>query len=167
MKRLFLITVLFILFTSRMILAYEQGMLNLKTPTNLGKGQKEFKISHRFKGKISEEPFDTFFGMDQGVNVSISFRYTVWSELELKVSRIWDGKEYTTGASYAYSLPEIPIRSQIDLQFFSYREYSIEEDQFERKGGVFGLFSLQSESILKRITPVVNLGYDAYNQETF
>lgn len=159
MKKILFVVFLFI-FVPKILLAYETDMLNLKTPTGLEKGKGEFKIQHRFKGKVSEEPIDTFLGMDRGVAVGIGFRYVVWSKLELNALRIWDGKEYTAGVSYTYSLPQVPVDSRIDIQFFSYEEFNLEEEAFERKNNLFGLLSLQGEPILKRIKPVVDVGYD-------
>jgi hypothetical protein len=164
MRRIILI-VLFVI-VPQTLPAYESGMLNLKTPTGLERGKGEFKVQHRFKGKVSEEPFDNFFGMDlAGVNVGIGLRYTVWSELELNASRIWDGKEYTVGVGYAYSFPKTPLRGQVDGQFFSYEEFSLEKGSEERESSFFGLLSLQSEPAFGRVTPVVNIGYDIHNEE--
>ncbi len=159
MRRLFLIVLLML--ASVQLLAYEMGTFNLEAPTSLEKGQGEFKVQHRFRGKISEQPL----GMDQGVNVGISLRYSVLANFELNASRFWSGKEGILGASYAYSIPKSPLRSQFEAQFFSFEEFDLKENEMKRKNGFFGLLSLQSEPLFNRINPVINAGYDSYNEE--
>ncbi|MCK4416546.1 MAG: hypothetical protein KAV99_00070, partial [Candidatus Latescibacteria bacterium] len=122
--------------------------------------QAEFIVQHRFYGKITEEPVETFLGMDMGANVGIGLRYVIWEKFEFNVSHIRSQKEYTTGLSYAYVVPEI-LRGQVDIQFFSFKS-GIKE----RKRGIFCQLALQSAPVLKRFTPVVNIGYDAYNGKT-
>ena len=95
--------IVFLMLMPNVLLAYEMGTFNLIAPTELEKGQKEFKVQHRFKGEVNEEPIDNFFGLDlAGANVRVGLRYIVWSKLELEVSRIWDAKEYTAEMSYTY-----------------------------------------------------------------
>jgi len=152
-----------ITFISGIALAYDEpSMLNIKNPTGLKQGQMEVKIQHRFYGKINEKPLDNFFGLDIGANVGLGIRYVVLPKLEINSSYTRDGKEYAIGASYAYFPSKLPIRSQIDAQFFSYKEYDIETESEKRKNNVFGLLSLQTAPILKRIIPTVNVGYDGY-----
>lgn len=159
MRGLFLIILLMLV--SGQLLAYEMGTFNLESPTSLEKGQGEFKVQHRFRGKISEQPL----GMDQGVNVGISLRYSLMPNFELNASRFWNVKEGILGASYAYSIPKSPLRSQFGAQFFSFEVFDLEENEMKRKNGFFGLLSLQSEPLFNRINPVANAGYDSYNKE--
>lgn len=158
MKRSFLIIVVLLVFASQITSAYERSMLNLKTPTELEKGEMEFTVRHRFSGKINEKPFDNFLGMDVGgTNIGIGFRYIVWSKLELNVLRTRGTfqyeNEYTLGASFAHSFSV--LRTQMGLQFFS---------SGERKSNLFGQLDLRSEPILERVIPVVNIGYDGHNR---
>lgn len=148
-----------------MLAAYEMGTFNLKNPSYLETGQGEFKVQHRFRGKINDEPFDTFFGMDQGVNIGIGLRYSVLSGLELNASRFWNRKEGIIGASYAYPIPATPLRSQLDIQFFRFEEFSLQKGALGKEDGVFVLFSLQSEPLFNRISPLVNIGYDSHTEE--
>jgi hypothetical protein len=153
--------ILAIIFMQGILLAYDEpGMLNIKTPTGFKQGQMEVKIQHRFYGKINQKPLDNFFGLDIGANIGLGIRYVVLPKLEINSSYTRDGKEYTIGASYTYFPSIIPIKSQIDVQFFSYKEYDIKTESEERKNNVFGLLSLQTTPILKRIIPTVNAGYD-------
>lgn len=161
MKKIFLIFLVMLMPND--LLAYELGTFNLKAPTELQKGSIELKFQHRFRGKISEEPLNTFFGMDYaGANIGIDLRYSVLPKFDLNVSRVWDGKEYTAGASYAYSLTKVPFSIQLGGEFFSYAEFNLEKNK--RKNGVFGLFSFRGGPIL-RVAPVVNVGYNSDNKE--
>ena len=159
MRKVFSIVCLLLI--PQILAAYETGMLNLETPGALEKGQGEFKIQHRFYGKASEEPLDTFFGMDLGANIGLSLRYTLWSKLELRAARFRSAKEGILGASYSYPVPKSPLQSQVYVEFFSYEEFNFETSSDERKNSVFGLLSLQSEPVFGRIIPTVNAGYDA------
>jgi len=163
MKRLLLIILLMLM--PGILRAYEPGTFNLTSPTNLEKGQGEFKIQHRFYGEVGDETLDTFFGMDIGANVGIGLRYAVLPGLDLNVARFRNRKEGVLGASYAYSPSGIPLRGQVDIQYFRYEEFDFGTNSEEKRKGVFGLFSLRAEPILNRITPVVNMGYDGYNEE--
>jgi len=149
-----------IMFIPGILLAYDEtGMINTKNPTGLEQRQIEIKIQHRFYGKINDRPLDTFFGLDVGANVGLGLRYVVLPKLEINVSYT-RGNEYTIGTSYAYFPPKIPIGSQLDAQFFTYKEYNFTTKSEERKSNVFGLFSLQTKPIVKRVVPTVNIGYN-------
>ncbi len=158
MKNIYLIILLILL--PQPLLSYENSMLNLEVPTNLEEGQSEFNVQHRFYGKIDEEPLDTFLGLDLGANVSLGLRHLVRPQFEANVSYTRNQKEYIVGASYAYFFPEIFLRSQLDIQFFSYKKLGIDE----RRQNIFYQIVLQSEPLSKRFTPVINAGYDGYNQ---
>lgn len=163
-KALILAVILFLI--PQMIMAYDDPSgMNLKGPTTLKTGQKEFKIQHRFYGKVNEKPIDTFFGMYIGANVSLGLRYLLFSKLELNTSYMRDGNEFEVGTSYAVFFPAIMLRSQIDAQFFSYKQYNLEKKAEERKSNVFALLLLQTDPIMKIITPTVNVGYDGDNKE--
>ncbi|MCK4591420.1 MAG: hypothetical protein KAT86_06670 [Candidatus Latescibacteria bacterium] len=141
----------------QVLLSYDSGMLNLEVPTDLEQRQAEFIVQHRFYGKITEEPVDTFLGMDMGANVGVGLRYAIREKFEFDVSHTRIQKEYTIGLSYAYVVPEI-LQGQAEIQFFSFKPGTK-----ERKRGIFSQLSWQSEPVLKRLTPVVNIGYDGYS----
>ncbi len=163
MRRTLLI-VLFILMPQT-LLASEPGLFNLRSPADLESGQGEIKIQHRFYGDVTEDTLDTLFGADSGANVGIGLRYVVWSQLELSAARLRNRREYVLGVGYGCSCPGIPVQAQLDVQFFRYEMFSIETLGIEKESGVFGLLSLQTEPLLGRITPVVNLGYDVDEEE--
>lgn len=135
-------------------------MLNLRVSSSLEANDRVLHIQHRFYGRIDEEPFDTFLGLDVGANVGISLRYLVRSKLEINVSRTRFQKEYTVGASYALVFPSLSLRSQMDVQFFTFDKLNLTE----RRRNFFYQLALQSEPVAETITPVVNVGYDGYNE---
>ena len=161
-----IILVFILILIPQLLIAYDDtGVINLKAPTVLKIGQKEFKIEHRFYGKVNDKPIDTFFGMYTGANVGLGLRYILISNLEMKASYSRDGNEATIGMSYAVFFPAEMLRSQIDAQFFSYKEFNIETKAEERKSNAFACLSLQTDPILKRFAPTVNVGYDGDNKK--
>lgn len=151
--------VILVLLIPQTLLSYDSGMLNLRVPTNLEQGQAEFVVKHRFYGKISDETWDTFFGMDGGANVGISFRYSILEKFEFKISRTRLQKEYTTGLSYAYVISKV-LHGQADIQLFS-----LKPGTQVREKAFFYQLAVQSAPVLKKFTTVVNIGYDAYNEQ--
>jgi hypothetical protein len=161
-----ILVVIIILILPGFILAYDDpNGMNLNAPTNLKIKQTEFRIEHRFYGKLNEEPFDTFFGMFSGANANLGLRYSALPNLEIKASYERDNQEAIIGASYAYFYPNMMFRSQLDAQFFSYKEFNLDILEKERKSNAFILLSLQTDPIIKRIMPIVNVGYDSENKE--
>lgn len=153
----------FLMLTNNLLAYNEPGTLNLKVPTGIKSGNAEFKVQHRFTGKINEETFNTLFGMYMGANVSLSLRYAVLPNLELEGSYSNYSKESSIGTSYSYYFPF--IKALLGAQFFSYEEYNLDEKSFERKNNIMGLFSVQTEPIIKRIIPTINIGYDGYEKK--
>ncbi|MCX5868381.1 MAG: DUF5777 family beta-barrel protein [Proteobacteria bacterium] len=153
------LTIAFLIFLLPQSLpAFEQAMLSMKVPTNLEVKDGEFRILHRFIGVFHDNTFKTAMGMTEGANVNFGIRYHIWSKLEANLSYLTRTKEIIAGASYAYLLPQAYLRSQLDAQFFTY-----DPGTGDRRNSYFGLLSLQSEPIFKRVAPVINLGYDGDN----
>jgi hypothetical protein len=138
--------------------AFEQAMLSMKVPTNLEVKDGEIRILHRFVGVFHDNTFKTAMGMTEGANVNFGIRYHIWSKLEANLSYLTRTKEIIAGASYAYLLPQAYLRSQLDAQFFTY-----DSGTGNRRNSYFGVLSLQTEPIFKRVAPVLNLGYDGDN----
>ena len=160
---LFILFSIFILFEN--ISAYEeQSAFNMKAPTGIEPGQSELKIQHRFYGKVNEEPFKTLFGMYTGANVGLGIRYVILSGLEIEADYTNYNKESTLGASYTYIFPLIMLRSQIGFNYYSYETYNLSTNQDERVSNIFTLLSLQSEPIVKRFLPILNVGFDIEKQ---
>jgi hypothetical protein len=148
--------------------ALEKSMLSLKLPSELEARQVQFFFQHRFYGKINEKPLDTFFGMDEGANAKVGFRIRPIKNFELVVSHVFRDNEYALGAGYAFPLPGLPIRGQVDAELFTNRQYYTVPDGVELKRKQFSAFRLDlvSKAILNRLTPVVNLGYDTELKRT-
>lgn len=163
MRRLFLVLLLTLM--PQMLLAYEPGLINLKSPADLDSGQVEFKIQHRFYGDVTEDTLDSLFGADSGGNIGINLRYSPFTGLELNAARLRTNREYVLGIGYGCAIPAIPLRCQVDVQYFRYEEFSFEISGIDKENGVFGMLSLQTEPLLDRITATVNLGYDSDEEE--
>ncbi len=160
----FIISLITMFFIPCVLMAYDDpGGLNLKGVTALKTGQLEFRIDHRFYGKINEKPIDTFFGLYSGADVSLGLRYLLWSTLEINTSFTRYENENAIGLSYAILIPM--IRSQIDAQLFSHKRYNIDVQKEERLTNGFVLLSLQTDPIMDLMTPTVNVGYDAENEK--
>lgn len=148
------------------LLAYEQSMLNLTVPTGLESGEGEFRVQHRFYGKVFDDPFDdpleSPFGTNEGVNVDLGVRYQFWPNTEASLSYGTDLREVVLGASYAVSAPGVPLRGQVDFQFFSFEP----SPAADRENNFYGQISLQAGPFLERLAPVVNFGYDGNAEKT-
>jgi hypothetical protein len=159
MKLFFLILFASILSVS----AYEeQSFPNLKVPTNLSPGNMEVFVQHRFQGKI--DTAGTVFGLATYVWAGFGLRYVLWSTLEANATFYpFNGKEFELGASYAYLLPKIFLRTQFDGTYYNYSSYTVDstgrQNETRKSAGAL-LFSAQSYPIVKSISPAVNIGYD-------
>lgn len=163
--RIIIFVLFFIIILLENIIAYEeQSAFNMKSPTGIEPGQSELKIQHRFYGKINEEPLKTLFGMYTGANVGLGIRYVVLSGLEIDADYTNYNKESTFGASYTYLFPLIMLRSQVGFSYYGYETYNLDVNQDERVNNIFTFLSLQSEPMLKRFLPILNISYDLGEQ---
>ncbi len=154
-----ILLILLLLGLSNNGLGFETSSLNLRVPSALERNSLVFEVQHRFYGVLTEDPFDHFFGLDFGGNVNLGVRYAVVDLLELNVSYTTLEKEYRVGASYAYRSPQIPVQGQIELQYFNFKRNNETEDN------IYCCAALQTNPIVGIFTPVVNLGYDGYNEK--
>jgi len=160
-----ILPIILLIFIPQALLAYEPGLFNLKGAADLESGKGEFKIQHRFFGEaIEDETLDTLFGADSGGNMGLGLRYAV-SGIQLSAERLRSRREYILGIGYGHAIPGTPIRGQLDIQYFRYEVFNLDISGVDKENGVFGLLSLQTEPILNRITPMVNLGYDSDEEE--
>jgi len=146
-----------LLFSS--LYAYEKSMANLYVPTGLEKNQGEFSILHRFYGDVTDNPLDTFFGIDTGANVSINARYQLIDRLEFKLNYQRRQSEKKVGISYKGAIEDFPVYGQLDIHYFTYDEPNQEDEtahNFEYT------LSLQNEQLWDRLVCTANIGYDAY-----
>ena len=148
--------------------ALEKSMFSLKLPSELDARQAQFFLQHRFLGKINEKPLDTFFGMSVGAKVMLGFRVRLVKNVELVVSDQIRDNEYALAAGYAFSVPGLPVRGQVDAEFFTNKQFYFIMDGViqKRKGFAAYRLDLTSKAILKRLTPVVNIGYDTDRKRT-
>jgi hypothetical protein len=134
---------------------FETDLLNLKVPSSIKPGTIMLDIEHRLPSDFS------------GANVALGLRGMVWSGLELNGAyshymfspRDSALNEYWLGFSYAHHIPGL-LRVQGDVQYFSYAARNVAR----RLQNVFGLLSIASEPIARRVTPVLNVGYDGSAQ---
>ncbi len=164
--RRFTLALLFLCLPST-CLAYEASMLNLRVPSNLKNGQMEFFLHHRFYGAIDEDPLDTFFGMSDtffgmssGANVGFGLRGPVWRELEVRGGYITDFSEWLLGLSYTWLFPDALLRTQLDIELYSFREF-VDAD---RENNLFYLVDLETEPLFERLIFALNVGYDGFNK---
>ena len=151
----------FVLLTASILTAFEPSMLNLTTPSRLENTEAVFKITHRLYGQVDNDPFETFFGLDAGANISLGMRYALLPRLELNAAYTRLQKEYVLGASYAHFFPQLHAGGQLDVQFFSFQEAGEEE----RNDNFFYALSLQTEPLFGILRPVINAGFDGYNEK--
>ena len=134
----------------------ESSKINLRVPTGLEPKQMLLGIQHRFYGTLKDE----LLGMNAGANTGLSIRYLVWSKLEINGAFARYQKEYTIGAGYAFFISQLWLKSQINIEFFDYEKLGLST----RRRNLFYSAALQTEPILERIIPTVNIAYDGYNQ---
>lgn len=144
--------------------AYQHSFINLISPTELGDWDGEATISHRFRGKIDDEPLDTFFGMDRGANIGLSYRQAFLYRAELKLGYIRDDKENLIQASWAFTPVDLLVQAQLDIQRFSYETYSFVYNDIARRKNFLFILSAQNEPIAKRLILNINAGYEAENE---
>lgn len=142
------------------LFAYELGMLEMEVPTPLEQFNLQFFLDHRF-GDATDRPFGTFFGFYSGINALQELKFIPIKGLEIGANRRSRQSEWTLGASYSLRVPKIYLRGRLGAEFFSYQDIT----QPERPMNFFFSATLQSEPILKRVKPILTIGYDLYNQK--
>jgi hypothetical protein len=141
------------------LFSFEPSALNLEVPSNLEGNSSVFELQHRFYGNLTEDPLENFFGLDVGANVNLGLRYAVLDRLELYAAYTRFEKEYRVAASYAHHFPQLYTRTQIDVEFFSFRMGG------ERNQNVYYGLVLQSEPVFNTVIATADLGYDGYHEK--
>ena len=149
-----------LLFAAQSTFSLEPSKINLRVPTGLEPKQMVLGIQHRFYGNLENE----FLGINAGANTGISLRYLIRSKLEMNGSLVRNQKEYTIGAGYAFFIPQIWFKSQVSVEFFNYEKLGLPDSVSTRRGNLFYSLALQSDPIINRIIPTINIAYDGYNQ---
>lgn len=122
--------------------AYESGTFNLYHPSGIGKGEREIVISHRFYGKVNEDPIETLLGVDLGANVGLRFRYGLLDVLKVELAYTRRRKKLSSGVGLSYTLRGVPLSAGLQLSVHSYKDYGE-----ERKFNLLALLPL-------RISPI-------------
>lgn len=148
-----------LLLYAQCLFSFEPSALNLEVPSNLERNSGVFDLHHRFYGNLTEDPLENFFGLDVGANVNLGIRYAVLDRLELYAAYTRFEKEYRVAASYGHFFPQIYTRTQIDVEYFSFKMGD------ERNQNLYYGLALQSEPVLNAIIATVDIGYDGYNEK--
>jgi len=141
------------------LFAFEPSALNLKVPSHLDKNSLVFDVKHRAYGVLTEDPFDNFFGLDQGANISVGMRYALLPRFEVNASYSTGWQEYVVGLSYAHHFPQVYLKGQVDVQYFDFEQAGERNSNF-----CYGL-ALQSYALGGVLTPTLNVAYDGFNEK--
>jgi hypothetical protein len=136
--------------------AYGPGMLNIEIPTpHLEQGSLQFRINHRFYGSaLKDEPFENFFGMDNGANVGVDLGWFPIDGLELRGGHIRSGREYNIGGFW--NAPIDRFQGMFSIGYSSVKPAANQD----REGGVTLLGSFSAPFSNGRIIPTVNYSFD-------
>ncbi|MDD4310709.1 MAG: DUF5777 family beta-barrel protein [Candidatus Cloacimonetes bacterium] len=156
MKQIAICCILIGVFT--VLYGYQNSTFSLFTPTSLNANEGEIHLAHRFYGDVSNEPLDTFFGMNEGANVNIATRYNIIYGIEAKAGYTRASKQYDIGTSYKLSPAEFPLQAQIDLQYFSFVPTVLNE----RRDNFLYVLSAQSKPLYGVASIAMNAGFDGY-----
>jgi len=133
--------------------AYERSMLDLHLPSELEPWQMQFTVRHRFY-----QPIDEFLDDQSGANVGLGLRYAFPFSLEASVQYLYSSREWLTGVSYHQSSKKVGS-VQIEAYYLSLKP---SYNSTDRESGLFVQLALKGPFFFKRITPVMNAGYDTY-----
>jgi hypothetical protein len=65
-----------------LLMAYENSLPNVLTPSALEPVSLELQFEHRFYGSVTNDPLGTAFGLLEGVNAYMGARLAIWRGLE-------------------------------------------------------------------------------------
>lgn len=143
--------------------AYESALLNLAAPVELDVYQSEFTLQHRFYTPL-EDVSKTIFGKEasSGANPGFGLRLRLVKGIDVAgaCSHHNPAKGFTIGAGYNFPIPKIKSDLRLDVEYFSFRP-----DPDRREGNAFILLAWQVDFIPNRIRPVINIGYNNYNEK--
>jgi hypothetical protein len=147
--------------TTEKVFGFEQDMPNLTVPSNLEPLDLLVGIRHQFYGPVNQDQEDTALGMDLGANVTLGFRFIMYSTLEVNASRTGLRKEKNAGLSYSLEIPVIYTAIQAGINYFSFLHL---ENPEQNRNGFFGYMAIETKPVFDRIKPVLNFGYDNLNE---
>lgn len=159
MKRLRLVIFGWLVFPV-MTFAYEKSMPNLRVPSRLEAGQIRFSVRHRFYGAVDDEPFGTFFGLRYGGNVGLGLSGVLGRGFEAGMEYVFRGQEWNLGAAYNVIPADFFLAMRLEATFFSFEPFPD-----DRRTGWSANLALQTNPLLSRIRPAVNLAFDSHYEE--
>lgn len=142
---------------------YRGAFLNLPVPVDgISGGDLELVVNHRFFGyAFKNDPLESFFGLDNGANVSFGMRYFPADDLYLNYAhtRLWHRHTVSAGMSYMVLGP---------LQLLGEVGYTTIKPggAADWEGGLVATFSASARLLENRIRPVVNFAYDGNREES-
>ncbi len=153
--------ILLVLIATAGSVGYEEGMPNLVSPYSMEPGKSEFQVQHRFLGEAFDDMIDDFFGADLGANISLSLRSFVTPGVEIDLSHIRAGGEYTAGGGYNGFIGAIQSSFHISGHW-----YTVEVTADDRESGFYGLLSLETMDLGDVASITANLGWDSREERT-
>jgi len=162
MKRVAFVFMLCLPFFTQLY-AYDSSLLNLAAPVELDARQYEFTLQHRFITPL-EDISKTIFGdeVSRGANPGFGLRLHLGKGLDVVGTYTYQNpsKGFTIGTGYNYSVPKIKSDLRLDVEYFSFRP-----TLDTREGNTFVLLAWQINLMPNRIRPVLNIGYNNYNEK--
>lgn len=156
MKRLFLS--LLTIWAALQLFAYQHAAFSLGTPTKLYNGEAELSLAHNFYGNVNEDVLDTFFGMDQGANVSLAFRRNFFGALELKTGYTRVQNRLEASAAWKLTPQDFPASIQVETIYQNFRQPGNDE----RRQNFAYMLVAQNYIYSDIAVLTLNLGYDGY-----
>lgn len=145
---------------TNIILGYEHNMIGLITPSTLLQGQLVYGIEHRFRGVIDKDYFDTMFGTDSGATVRYGLRYAAKDNIDIDWNYSSENKEHTIGIGLSQD-SFYDTKKIYSLRYFTFKNPNIKD----RQSNVTYLLGLQRPDLWGRVTPLINVFYDGYNEK--
>jgi len=138
---------------------YETSMGVSQVPSGLEAGQMQFHVQHHFYGPVSEDPWESFLGMQSGANVALQLNGAASRTLLWKIQYVFDHREYQFGIGYHPGLNTDLLSVQAGAEWATFKDPGD-----GRENSIFIFTAVQYQLLLKRITPVINLGYDFHTE---
>lgn len=157
MKKVVFAAVLAFAAAASLVWSDPRTMIDIVPPSGLEAKQADLTILHRFLGNVFDRPFVTFFGINEGANVSMAFRFMIGYGVELNLVYDWLHAEVAAGGSWRYTFSGAPVSLQADLQYFNTGQTG-----GTRAGGLFAAVSGAAGPLFGRLTPVITTGFDSY-----
>ena len=139
--------------------SYNGSFLNLFTPiSGTSGGDFEFSMNHRFFGAaLKNEPFDSFFGLDNGANVRFGMRYYPKDNFHLGFTHTRLGNINTITAGWTMNALE-------NLDFAVEAGYTSVKVSDDREGAIIATGCLEASFLNDRLRPVINYAFDGYRE---